>query len=123
MRTLRDGLLGAGFVSVKGQKEAEALAFLQRDIEVAQQRKKIMEQEKRMGILSKTSSPDLFRREARKLLLGNPSLVQEILSIAYGQGMQNKKNKGGGRLIANLIQVREALKQGQADVEKLFPNK
>lgn len=123
MNSLQSALLKTGLIPERQAKELEANKFLQSDIEQGRIVKASSEKNKRMKILDETSSPDTFRREARKLLLNNPGLVQEILAIAYKQGMQNKKNKGGGRLIANLIQVREAQKQGPADIEKLFPNK
>lgn len=123
MNSLQSALFSTGLVPERQAKEIEAQKFLRVDIDRGRLAKALGDQNKRMRILGETSSPDTFRREARKLLLNNPAIVQEILAIAYKQGMQTKKNKGGGRLIANLIQVREALKQGQADVEKLFPSK
>lgn len=99
-------------------------------MEAALRTKPTKEKEKRIGILRETSSPDTFRRESRKLLLQWPDLVQELLNIAHAQGMHQKKDKGGGRLIANLYQVKEALQQKglsdeakQALVDKLFSKK
>lgn len=123
MSSLQDALSQSGIVPIRQVKEAEAQQFLQRDIEIARLAKSLSLQNKGIRILGETTSPDLFRREARKLLLYNAELIQEILSIAYKQGMHQKKDKGGGRLIANLIQVREALKNGPADMDELFPNK
>lgn len=123
MSTLQDALCQSGIVPVRQVKEAEAQEYLDREARIAALARSLSIQNKGIKILGETSSPDVFRREARKLLLHNVELIQEILSIAYKQGMHKKKEKGGGRLIANLIQVREAKKIGQADVDKLFPNK
>ena len=130
MGTLRDALCNAGVVSEKQLRESEAETQLRAEMEAARRAQPVKEKEKRLGILRETSSPDTFRREARKLLLVFPNLVQEILNIAHGRGMHKKKDQGGGRLIANLYQVKEALQQGglsdeakQSLVDKLFPNK
>lgn len=128
MGSLLEELSRNGLVSVKSVEETRATIFLQTEIGEAQKKKMVQGKEKRMEILNQTSSPDTFRREARKLLLDNPDTVQEVLNIAHAQGMHKKKGKGGTRLIANLYQVKEAIgKVNQADktgvVNKLFPNK
>ncbi len=130
MGTLQDGLRKAGIVSEKQLRETEAEVQLRAEMEAARRLAPTKEREKRLGILHKTSSPDDFRQEARKLLLREPDLVQELINIAHAQGMRDKKDKGGGRLIANLYQVREALQQKglsgeakQAIVDKQFSKK
>lgn len=130
MGTLQDAIRNAGVASEKQLREVEAETQLKAEMEAARRARPAKEKEKRLGILRETSSPDTFRREARKLLLLYPELVQELLNIAHGQGMHNKKDKGGRRLIANLYQVKGALQQDslpdetkQALVDKLFSKK
>jgi hypothetical protein len=130
MGTLQDALRGAGIASEKQVCESQAEIQLRAEMETALRAKPVKEKEKRLGILRETSSPDTFRRESRKLLLQWPDLVQELLNIAHAQGMHQKKDKGGGRLIANLYQVKEALQQKdlsneakQVLVDKLFSKK
>ncbi|MBU6388331.1 hypothetical protein KGQ72_00395 [Patescibacteria group bacterium] len=130
MGTLQDALHTAGVASEKQVCELQAEIQLRAEVEAAQRLKPTKEKEKRLGILRETSSPDTFRREARKLLLQWPDLVQELLNIAHAQGMHQKKDKGGTRLIANLYQVRESLQQAglsdearEALVSKLLPKK
>lgn len=119
MGTLQDGLRKTGLVSSKQLCEQDAARFLAEEAQSSQNARPVKEKEKRLGILNETSSPDTFRREARKLLLSYPELVQDILNIAHKQGMHQKKSKGGGRLIANLYQVKDALqKNGLSDEEK-----
>lgn len=113
MADLRTALHGAGFASERKLREANAADWLKRDQESARQRKIEGEIEKRKEILRNSNSPDQFRREARKLLLQHPTFVQEVLQIAYARGMQKKKDKGGGRLIANLLQIRESIGRGR----------
>lgn len=127
MADLRSALGNAGLVSIRQLRESEAEAQLREEMQAAANAKSTNEREKRLGILRTTSSPDTFRKEARKLLLRHPELVQELLNIAHAQGMQKKRDKGGTRLIANLYQVKEALSQNglsdearQALVDKLF---
>lgn len=130
MGTLQDALRSAGVVSEKQVCESQAEMQLRAEMEATLRTKPVKERGKRLGILRETSNPDTFRRESRKLLLQWPDLVQELLNIAHAQGMHKKKEKGGGRLIANLFQVREALQQSglsdetkQALVDKLFSKK
>ncbi len=130
MGTMQDALRNAGIASEKQVCESQAEIQLRSEMEAALRAKPTKEKEKRLGILRETSSPDTFRRESRKLLLQWPDLVQELLNIAHAQGMHGRKDKGGGRLIANLYQVREALQQKglsdeakQALVDKLFSKK
>ena len=129
MGTLQDALRDAGIASEKQVYESRAEIQLRAEMEAAQRAKPAKEKEKRLGILRETSSPDTFRRESRKLLLLWPDLVQELINIAHAQGMHKKKDKGGTRLIANLYQVKEMLKQSdltdkakQALADKLFSN-
>ncbi len=128
MADLRTALGNVGLASVRQLREGEAGALLQEEAETAKHLRSTKEREKRLDILRTTASPDTFRKEARKLLLQYPELVQELLNIAHSQGMQKKRNKGGTRLIANLYQVKEALNQNgllhdakYALVDKLFP--
>ncbi len=130
MGTLREGLRNVGLASEKQLREQDAEQLLRAEMETARRLQPTREKEKRFKILHETSSPDSFRREARKLLLAYPDLVQEILNIAHARGMHQKKKKGGGRLIANLYQVKEALQRSSLSDEakrtladKLFPNK
>ena len=130
MGTLKEALHSMGIVSERQFREAEAEAEMAAESTAARSAKPAKEKEKRLAILRETSSPDTFRREARKILLLSPDLVQELLNIAHGQGMHKKKDKGGGRLIANLYQVKEALRQGglsddmkKSIVDKLFSKK
>lgn len=111
MGTLQDGLLKADIASVKQHREIDALRQLGEEFELARRAQPEKEKQKRLGILQATSSPDAFRREARRLLLIEPGLVQEVLNIAHAQGMHGKREKGGTRLIANLYQVKEAFQQ------------
>jgi flagellar biosynthesis/type III secretory pathway protein FliH len=127
---LRAAFLQAGLIPEKQVREADAEQFLRAEMEAAKRAKPAKEKEKRMGILAKTTAPDLFRREARKTLLLYPDVLQEIISLAHAQGMKEKKSKGGSWLVANLYQLREALTQpGLSDeakkalVDKLFANK
>lgn len=127
---LREALLQVGLVPEKQVREADAKQILRVEMEAAQQAKPAREKEKRMGILAKTHAPDLFRREARKILLLYPDDVQEIINLAHAQGMKEKKSKGGSWLVANLYQLREALSQAglsdeakKAIVDRLFANK
>jgi hypothetical protein len=132
MGTLQDGLRNVGVASEKQVRESEAKTQLNSEMEAAQRARPAKEREKRLGILRATSSPDTFRSEARKLLLLYPDLIQELINSAHSQGMHlaNKKPKGGGRLIANLYQVKEKLQQTgltaeekQAAVANLFPKR
>ena len=109
MGTMQDALRGAGVVSEKQFRETDAAAQLTAEMEAARKTKPAKEREKRLSILRQETSPDGFRREARKLLLLDPEIVQELLSIAHTQNMHHKREKGGTRLIANLYQVREAI--------------
>lgn len=127
---MRDALQKAGLITEQKRREADAAEELDAQMAAGKLARAAREKEKRLAILNGSSSVDSFRREARRLLLANPNLVQQILNIAHERGMQKKRDKGGGRLIANLYQVREALQQSglNADeqreaVERLFPNK
>lgn len=106
---MRDALQRAGLITERQRREADAAEELDDQMEVGRVARADRERDKRLGILKGSSSPDSFRREARKLLLNEPNLVQQILDIAHERGMQHKRDKGGGRLIANLYQVRGAL--------------
>lgn len=120
MPDLRSALFGAGFASERQFREAEAAERLDAEAAAAKLGKSSRERARRMELLRSDSTPDLFRREARKLLLQEPSLLQEIISIAHQRGMPSKHKQGGGRLIANLLQLREALsKSGLSDAEKV----
>jgi len=128
MRDLRMVLHGVGLASDRQFREAEASRQLDLEAEANAYRKTAAEQDRRMEILHSSNSPDQFRREARRLLLQFPSLVQQIVNIAHERGMQKKTKQGGGRLIANLLQVRAALSKGSLSDEdrvkivgKLFP--
>lgn len=130
MHSLQDALRGVGLVSEKQIRESDAEAQLRAEMEAARQAKPAKEREKRMGILAKTHAPDLFRREARKIMLLYPETVDEIIKLAHAQGMKEKKSKGGSWLVANLYQVREALQQNglsdeakKAAVDRIFSNK
>jgi hypothetical protein len=119
MPDLKHALRSAGLLSERQFREAEATEQIFADVNAAKLRKSESEKEKRIEILRESNSPDQFRREARKLLLQQPTLVQQIINIAHERGMQKKKDKGGGRLIANLLQLREALsKSGLSDEDR-----
>lgn len=81
---------------------------------------------KRLDILKETSSADTFRQEARKVLLLDSHLIHEMINLAHARKMHEKKKQGGGRLIANLYQLRDSLaalfgNENRRDVvEKLF---
>ncbi len=119
MPDLKHALRSAGLLSERQFRESEATEQLLAEANAAKLRKSANETEKRLGILRESNSSDQFRREARKLLLQQPSLAQQIINIAHERGMQKKKDKGGGRLIANLLQLREALsKNGLSDADR-----
>lgn len=120
MPDLRSALRNAGLLTERQFREAEAADQLQAEMTAAAIRKRENEKEKRLDILRNSNSPDQFRREARKLLLQQPSLVQQVINIAHERGMQKKKDKGGSRLIANLLQLRDTLsKNGHSDEDKM----
>jgi hypothetical protein len=109
MPDLRSALFGAGVASERQFREATAAEQLDQEAAAAKARKSGNERERRMEILSSTTSPDLFRREARKLLLQDPELVQQIITIAHAQNMPKRHKQGGGRLIASLLSLRQQL--------------
>lgn len=120
MNDLRGALFKAGIASERQFREAEASQELAFEAQGNAQRKSAVEIERRMTILRSTGKPDLFRREARKLLLQSPSLLREIIEIAHSQGMRAKHKQGGGRLIASLLQLRDSLsKAGLTDADKV----
>lgn len=130
MGTLQEAMQKAGVASDRQVHETQAEMEIRAEMEAAKNARPWKEKEKRFGILRETLSPDTFRREARKLLLLDHSLVQEILNIAHAQGMHRKKDKGGGRLIRDLYLVKEATQSTglsneakQSLVDKLFPKK
>ena len=90
------------------------------------------EREEQLKILRETSSPDTFRKEARKLLLNAPDLLPGIINIAHTRGMHksDKKSQGGGRLAADLYQLRGAFEDQnlkgenrESLVQRLFSDK
>lgn len=131
MGTLQEGLYKTGMITERTIRESEAEQLLRAEMREARLAKPAKERERRLGILKGTSSPDTFRAEARKLLLEQPelSLLYEVLTLAHARGMHEKRNKGGGRLIANLYATREALKNvlsgvdPRAAVDKALPKK
>ena len=130
MGTLQEALQKAGVASDRQVYETQAEMQIRAEMASTKSARPAKEKEKRLGILRETSSPDTFRREARKLLLLYPDLVQEILNIAHVQGMHHKKDRGGRRLIANLYLVKEAIQPtGLSDetkhdlADKLFSKK
>lgn len=124
-----EALRKAGLIPERQGRLMEAQAMLDAEVEVGRQQRAERERQKRFDILKKSTDPASFRREARKLLLNDANLVVEILAICRSRGLQNKKEKGGGRLNAQLIQVREALRPNMSVerkreiVDELFPNK
>lgn len=111
MGTMRNALLDAGLASERQHRETEAAAQLRADMEAARRVRPAKEKSKRLEILRNTSAPEPFRREARRLLLLEPGLVQEVLAIAHTQQMHKKGERGGKRLIADLYQLKEMLAQ------------
>ena len=104
MNSIRDGLVNAGLIS---KREAELTAGLAAPH--AGSAKSANEVERRLDILKCCQNPDQFRREARKVLVAKPSMINIVLNLAHANGMRTKHNQGGGRLIANLMQLREEL--------------
>lgn len=129
MASLQDALHKAGAVSVKQAREAEAAQVLQMDVVAARSRSAVAKLEKRVGILMESTDPASFRREARKILLERPDIIHEVIQIAHQRGLKEKKEKGGTRLIANLLQLRQALSEVWTDeakkdiVDKTFSKK
>lgn len=109
MASLQETLRNTGRVSEGQLSIASAEIQMRKEMEDIRRAQPAKEKEKRLGILRQTSSPDTFRKEARKLLLSEPSLVQDLLNIAHARDMQKKKDRGGTRLIANLYELRGAL--------------
>ena len=114
MPNLQDALHGAGLVSDRQHGESAANAQLRAEVAAAQRDQPAKERERLLEVLrtgTKAAQPDTFRREARKLLLLDPGLIQEVLNIAHARGMHEKQPQGGKRLIANLYQVKDGLRK------------
>ena len=119
MGSLREALRAKGLGDDRQYYESIAASQLQEEAAEAKRKQAVKEKERRLEILQKATSPDSFRPDARKLLLAYPEMVQEILNIAHSRGLHEKRKQGGGRLIANLYELRNALKQsGLSDEEK-----
>ncbi len=130
MNSLQNALKSAGLVSVKQERVADAEMQLRLEQEAAEHAKPMKEMERRRSILREAKAPDLFRREARKILLSDPEQIHELINLAHSQGMKEQKAKGGTWLIANLYQVRQAIQRSglsQEDkitlVDRLFSKK
>lgn len=122
MASMYDAFRKAGVAipeaSEKGVREAEAQRLLDAEMEGSRRLKSTKEREKRLEILRQETSPKSFRREARRLLLLEPDLVQTVLHIAHDRQMNKKKNQGGTALIAQLYQVRDSIGQAKTQEEK-----
>lgn len=129
MPDLRNALFAAGLASERQLKETEARERLEAEMDQARMAKRNRDRAKRLEILRKTSAPCQFRRQARKLLLQDPDLLQEIINLAHSRGL--KKKPEGNAMIANLLQIRNTFKyhpelqskQRIEFIDRLFSNK
>jgi hypothetical protein len=108
MPDLKSELLKVGLVAERQFREVTAAEKLRADMELAKQQKASRDLEKRIEILRESNAPDQFRRKSKKILLQQPSLIDEIIRIARARGMRGKKS-GGGRLMHDLLQLRSTL--------------
>ncbi len=108
MPDLKSALLGAGLISERQFCEAQAAEQLEADARQSKALKKSLEHEKRFGILHNTSSPKQFARQAKRLLISDPDLIQRIVDLAYSRALQ--KIAGGAGIIKILLQVRNTFK-------------
>ena len=122
MADLKTALHGAGLVSAEDLKKSEGRERVRAEMQAKLAQKPKDETNKPLSNLRECRD-NQFRREARKLLLLDPSLIQRVLNIAHERGLQKKKECGGTRLIANLYQLREALEGKCADEAKSVVNK
>lgn len=129
MPSLQDALAKAGAVSVRQEREAEAARVLGVDLDAQRLTQAVKAKEKRLEIMQTTTKPAEFRYEARKVLLEEPHRIQEILNLAHECGMNKKKDQGGGRLVAQLFELRDTLGRAKTldeekqTVDRLFPKK
>jgi len=124
-----EALRKAGIIPEHEGRLSEAQAMLDADLERERRAKTDREKKKRLDTLQSTKTPDRFRKEARRLLLIEPDLTAQVLEVARRNGLHLKRDKGGGRLNAQLIQLRDSLRPNMSVerkrelVDELFPNK
>ncbi|MDB5260078.1 MAG: hypothetical protein JWN37_309 [Candidatus Nomurabacteria bacterium] len=123
----KDQLLNSGLVSrdqriliEKAAREAEAQVFLDAQARTEAAGRSDRQKEKCLKDIRTMENPKYFRPEAKKLLLLDPRVaqVEEVLRIAYDNGLQRNK-KGGTVLIAQLCRLKGELgKRGLSDAER-----
>ena len=118
MSDMFSALKNAGVIPEKVLRESEAQKQLDAEEESAQSRRDVGERERRLEILRETNSVGTFRFEAHKLLLAFPELIYEVVRFVHDE--RNFKSKpGGGRLIANLLALRNDLaRHSKTDEDK-----
>ncbi len=98
----------SSLLNVRTLRESEASMHIAEEVEAGRRRKVLADREKRFAILRGNSKPEEFRREARKLMLEEPDLWEQILGIAHDRGLGSNR-KGGSAIVGNLYALRDEL--------------
>lgn len=108
MTDLKTALFGAGLVSEQQLREVQVGEQLELEAEQAKQRKLSRNLRRSLTILKRTSDPEQFRRQARKLLAHDPDLLGRVIELAHSRSL--KRHPGGEALVRLLHQVRQTFK-------------
>ncbi len=111
----------AGLISEKRVAETTAQDILNQEEHTRQLNQRAAatrtaERDRRLEILGRTGSVSEFRLEAHKLLLISPEDINRVVQLAHDRDLKEKPK--GSWLIANLIQLRNALAQSHGKDEE-----